>query len=113
MKLVIVKKVDDNTTLFKYTGTSENKYVLTKKTGETREGFWYDVTIFWADIDKCSKVEFSQAPHKTDFLNNPSALEDALSDNVLKFPCNAEMGMKHGVATNDEKKLLGLLETKN
>ena len=108
MKLVILKKVDDRTTLFKYIETNENKFVLVTKTGETRQGFWYDVTIFWADNDNCSKVEFLQAPHKIDFLNNPTDLEEALSDNIIKFPCNAEMGMKHGKATDEEKQLLEL-----
>lgn len=106
MRLKVYKKIDDKTTLYKSDNQNPVNFVLIEQTSSILNKFYYDVTIYW--VDSMFKRHFIQAEHKNDFLNNPKALEDALSDNKLMFPCNADLGWKDGNITEEDKKLLDL-----
>jgi len=106
MKLEIYKKINDKTTLFKSNNPGCVNFVLVEQGEKILNKYYYDVTIYW--IDSMFKRHFIQAEHKEDFLGNPYRLEVALSDNTYGFPCNADLGWKDGIITEEDKKMLDL-----
>lgn len=107
MKYFTYKQINDTTTLYKSEKPGGADFVLVEKAGEGYHGTYYDVTIFWSDSE--SKRVFFQAQSKQDFINNPEGISEALEDNVIRFPCNADLGWMDQKFDDWDRKLLDMI----